>query len=308
MKSIQWRNLQTPLFVLVALGAGALSVTGMRGYISAQLAREAAKSTPPAMIELLVAKSDLPVGATLNQKSLALRLMPREFAPAQALSVSGFDGLVGRKLAMPVKAGDAVLEAMLEAHETPVFSSQLQTGARALSIVVDEVNSISGMLQPGDRIDLQLSVKPSWPQAAGASGNYAGNPAGALASEITTGLMADVRVLATGRQVRLQGSEAAARSFSSITVEVSPEQAQRLIVAQRSGRITALLRPRDDRSQVETKSLDLAGLLQVRTPSAAPAPRPALEIIVGGKGAIANPNSTSSPSNHLGGGVNATHR
>ncbi len=272
---IKLRRLQTPLIIVSAVVAGCLAVHGMREHIAEQLALETRKLNPKQeWMEVLVAKSDLLAGDSVHERTVALRRIPREYLPAQAIAADRFDSLAGRKLAIGLKAGDPLLESMVEQRESAIFSSQLRPGVRALSIAVDEINSFAGMLQPGDRIDLQLSVKPSL--------------LGALntAQEITTPLLDNILVLATGRQARMQGTEAGGRSFSSMTVEVSPEQAQRLIVAQRSGRITALLRPRDDQAPTESKSMDLARLLQWSTPVAASLPRAGPEIIVGGRGSL----------------------
>ena len=68
-------------------------------------------------------------------------------------------------------------------------------------------------------------------------------------------------------------------------MEVAPEQAQRLIVAQRSGRLTATLRNPEDRAPVAAAALDVATLLGVRREPPAAVRRPSgPELIVGGNG------------------------
>jgi pilus assembly protein CpaB len=270
-------RLQTPMIIVSALAAGCLAVFGMREHIAEQLALESRKQNPKQdFVEALVAKNDLHIGDSVHERTIAVRRIPREYLPAQAIAVTRFETLSGRKLAIGLRAGDPLFESMLEQREAATFSSQLRAGVRALSVAVDEINSIAGMLQPGDRIDLHLSVKPNLATPT------------ALSQEITTPLMADVRVLATGKQHRMQGHDNSLRNFSTITVEVSPEQAQRLIVAQRNGRITALLRPRDDTTQIETKAMDLAQVLQWPSPTVLAIPRPGPEIIVGGRGTLIN--------------------
>ncbi|MFP5407050.1 MAG: hypothetical protein ACLGHY_12190, partial [Gammaproteobacteria bacterium] len=67
-------------------------------------------------------------------------------------------------------------------------------------------------------------------------------------------------------------------------------QAQRLIVAQRSGRLTATLRHPDDRSPVRAAALDVGTLLGIsRTQRAEPVPHRGPELIVGGRGAPLRP-------------------
>src|SRR5690606_2645701 len=127
---------------------------------------------------------------------------------------------------------------------------------------------------PGDRIDLLFTVRPP------------AVPGTAPSDEVTAPLMQDLAVLATGSQVAPSGDPSGlGRPFTSITVEVSPEQAQRLIVAQRSGRLTATLRNPEDRAPVAAAALDVSTLLGVRRESPAVVRRPAgPELIVGGNG------------------------
>jgi pilus assembly protein CpaB len=178
-----------------------------------------------------------------------------------------------------MRSGEPLLPGLLAGGEAPGFARRLGPGIRALTVAVDEVNSLSGMLQPGDRIDLMLSVRPQ-------------PTSGAVEPEITRTLMQNVHVLATGRQVRPVGDTTVGRSFTTITVEVDPGQAQQLVVAQRSGRLTAMLRNPDDRQKVSERMLDvnaLLGLPRRPLPPAAPPPQPrtaGVQVIVGGRGAI----------------------
>ena len=176
-----------------------------------------------------------------------------------------------------MRSGEPLLHDAVEGADVTTFSAKIRPGIRALTVSVDEVNSVSGMLQPGDRIDLLFTVRPPAEQGAPPP------------SELTAPLMSDLLVLATGRQVR-PGADPGpgARTFTSITVEVTPEQAQRLIVAQRSGRLTAMLRNPGDRNPVSQRPLDVYGLLGLR-PAAPPVAPPAPvaqgpEVIVGGRG------------------------
>ena len=168
----------------------------------------------------------------------------------------------------------------MSSAEQLVFSSRVKPGIRALTISVDEINSISGMLQPGDRIDLLLTARP--PSASGH---------GEAEHDATVPLLQNLLVMATGRQVRPGADENGdARSFSSVTVEVTPSQAQRLIVAQRAGRLTAVLRNPDDGMPMDAAAVDLRSLFpQPARPAVAPRKvvarqdrRP--QMIVGGMG------------------------
>jgi pilus assembly protein CpaB len=268
---------RTAFLFLGALVFGAMAVVGMRNYIGDRLAVERERLQPRHdMVELVVAKRDLSKGETVGPDTMAVREVPREFAPGGAIDPDRFDALIGARLAVPMRGGEPLLAGLLSGAEAAGFSSRLKPGIRAMTVAVDEVNSLSGMLQPGDRIDLMLSVRPQ-------------PSAGAALPEITRTLMQDVLVLATGRQIRPVSDTPAARAFTAITVEVDPDQAQKLVVAQRNGRLTATLRNPDDRQAVTVRKLDVNMLLGIPAPIEAPPPplaRPLLEVIVGGRGAL----------------------
>jgi pilus assembly protein CpaB len=219
----------------------------------------------------------------LTADTVAVREIPTEFAPGGALQPSDFEAVSGARLAVPMRRGEALLPGMLLDAESNGLSARLKPGSRALTISVDEVNSLSGMLQPGDRIDLMLSLRPSGPLPS-------------TDPEVTRTLMQDVLVLATGRQVRPEPGDGIARTFTAITVEVDPGDAQKLVVAQRNGRLTAMLRNHGDRTSVSDRKLDVNGLLGIKPAAAVPTVRPrTTEVIVGGRGTqspSANPGVT----------------
>lgn len=268
-------------------GAGALCLAGLaawsaQGYLATELAHQKAQLAPvSAQVELIVAKRDLVAGDVLDESSLAIRKVPKEFALAGAFSPSALDQIRGQRLHSAAPAGEPVMPHQIAARVS-ALSQRLRPGIRAVTILVDEVNSLSGMLQPGDRIDLQASVRPP---------AFPGQPA---AAEITGFLLQNVPVLATGKQARpIADDPQQQRPFTAITVEVEPLAAQKLIVAQRAGKLTALLRHRDDHQAIHQAPLDLFGLLALKTPSPVARIEPATEIIVGGKGAL--PVAATSP-------------
>ena len=281
------------LMALGAVGFGALAVLGARNYIGERLAIEKARLAPrPDMVEVVVARQELKRGEVASAQTMAVRSIPREYAPGGAITPARFDEVAGSRLQVPMKPGEPLLQSALVAAESGAISTRLQPGVRAMTIAVDEVNSLSGMLQPGDRIDLLLTVRPLPVQ-------------GQLQPEFTRTVIQDVPVLATGRQRAPQAEETpTSRSYTAITVEVDPERAQKLVVAQRSGKLTAVLRHPNDREAVVDKRLDVNTLLGLPPPSPAPAPvlaapasasmpapmvpapPPGPQIIVGGRGPL----------------------
>ena len=289
------RRFRSMFLLLGALVLGGLAAFGTRNYIADQLAAERERLNPRREeIEVVVAKRDLRRGELVGPETMAVRRVPKEFVGGSVIRPDRFDGYVGARLNTGMRGGEPLINQGIDGADTSSFSTKVRAGIRAMTIAVDEVNSISGMLQPGDRIDLQLSVRPPPRPELGGQVN-----------ELTAPLMQDVLVLATGRQVRAAHDEAlAGRGYTTITVEVSPDQAQRLIVAQRGGRLTALLRNRDDRHAMPQRPLDINDLL-----GATPRRRAAagIEMIVGGRGPLrGGPTPAGAPPDQTAGGAAAS--
>ncbi len=237
-----------------------------------------------------MAKFPLEQGEAVGHDNMALRDLPADALPGSAIRPAQFDTLAGLRLARSMRSGEPLLREALVKPDPEPLATRLSNGRRAVTVAVDEVNSVSGMLQPGDRIDLLLTVKD------------APTPGQTSSSDLTKPLLQDLRILATGSRLehrpenrfdgRLESRREAATSsasFATITVEVTPDQAKMLVLAQRGGRITALLRGPDDRSPIASTALDfntLVGRERAQPPAhALPSPtRPSTEMIIGGVG------------------------
>jgi pilus assembly protein CpaB len=267
------------VLALVAVVAGTLAALGTHGYIDRALAEERDRLQPDiAMVGVVVARRDLQRGDPVSAETMAVRQIPSDLAPSSGISPERFESYIGSTLTLSVRSGEPLLTVAIAGSDAAHFSQRLRTGFRAITIAVDEVNALSGMLQPGDRIDLMLTARAADARNDG--------------HDQTIVLMQDVLILATGRQVHpdlrgdAESSKSQERQFGAITIEVDPDRAQRLIVAQRSGRITAILRNPTDRGAIPKAAMDVNALLGgARVPSGLRWPIPP-EMIVGGQGVV----------------------
>jgi pilus assembly protein CpaB len=182
---------------------------------------------------------------SLSSQTVAIREVPRAFLHSEAVLADRWNTVAGRVLAHAIRSGEPVLLSHLAQDVGAGFSSQLTEGMRALTIPVDDQASLSGMLAPGDRIDIAFTT-------------LAGN------DSVTLPLLSNVPVIATGIRTianaqylseRRQGAQ-----YNTITVSVTPDDAARLTLAQDAGKVTITLRqPNDERStriaRVTKKSL-----------------------------------------------------
>lgn len=262
------------LLVIAALGFGAIGVAGTHGFIAEQINAEKNRlQREHSPTRIVVARQDLAAGTLLSAELLATREVPARYAPASSINEQDYEDLAGKVLQVDTTAGEPVLTTTIDLPAAG-FSDRVRHGIRAMTIEVDEVNSVSGMLRPGDRIDLLFSTRSPIVNDGG--------------TDISRPLMQDLPILATGHQTNgARRTRFEIGSFTTITVEVTPEQAQKLVLAQRSGHLTALLRNPDDRRPIASQAMDVFQLLGLRRPGKARRPARQIEMIVGGQGRLA---------------------
>ena len=261
------RKYLDPRFLLlaVALCAGGLAAWSTRHYIAGQVARIEAEGRVP-MVSVVVAATDLMPGSKISADTVATREMPREWASDSAIAPEQFVQIDAASLGHAVRRGEPILWSHLAAARAAPFSSRLREGRRAITLAVDEISSVSGMLAPSDVIDVYVSFEHQ-------------------RKRVTRLLLPAVQVLATGRQIVPAVAGEGERSFSTVTLDTTPEEAVRLIVARQGGTISAVLRgAQDAQARVgPTQSGDLPALFGIQP---APVRRPARVSVVYGDQAV----------------------
>src|SRR5690625_2824956 len=219
------------------------------GSVNQYLAREIKRVEAQAHVdttERIVFNKALVAGTTLGSEDLAVRALPAELAPAESYVPESYERLVGQVLKYSVHGGEVVLPLHVRAPRQDSFAQRIQSGRRALSIAVDRINSISGLVRPGDLIDIYVSF------------DY-------QRRKITAPLLQGVYVLATDQTTQEQ--EHTRKGITTLTLDLDPEDAAKLVAAKQSAEITAMLRnPIDDDTSVKAVRNDIATLLGLRNP------------------------------------------
>jgi len=234
------------LMLVVAIGLGAGGVYIANSFIQKRISEyEAQLKGNNKTIKVVVPKKDLPRGHRISAKDLAVREIPEVYVHKGTVTPAKYKVAVGQRLSFQADKGKPLLWAHLESGSVPTFSGKLPEGKRALTIAVDQINSISGFLQPKDKIDLMLTFKP-------------------YKKKVTFPLLQDVKVLATDTRVtteKLQNGTSRSKYYRTVTLLVTPEEAKKIILAQDAGKITAVLRHPDDKKILPKKTLSVASLL-----------------------------------------------
>jgi pilus assembly protein CpaB len=256
-------------------------IAGVGGSIAAAhliqaraLAAESALNARYQPSEVIVAARDLSAGEVLDPGKMALRSMPRDYLPSGFLTGSQAKAVIGQRLAIGLRRGDPLLSTVVTSRDNQILSNLVRLGWRALTIPVDDMNSMAGLLGAGDVVDLYYSQS----QGGGA---------------VLTPLLERVEVLAAGEVVASDKAVPrrpveSGHGFSTLTILVSPEDAARVVLAQSTGTLTVLLRSPADEGPVAIATRNSRSLFvqyrEVR-PGKGGAPE-SIELIVGGSGGV----------------------
>ena len=188
------------------------------------------------LVRVVVAAHALPTGATLTADDVKVTEVPSESVPRNA--ISGPAAAIDRVTQAPIQPGAVVLDSMLQPpHNALDLAQAIAPGMRAFSIHVDEESQVSGFVLPGNYVDVVLDAKDAGGQ------------------QLSSIVLQRLLVLAVA-QDRLAPTEGKPKVVSSVTLQVSPAEAEQLDLARSVGSLTLVLRNQNDASvpQLEAAS------------------------------------------------------
>lgn len=208
-------------------------------FVGASTPQAEAAAKVPQGPKVLVAQRALPVGTILTADAVSYQPWPKDqvqdayFAEGEA----DMTKLLGTVVRNPITAGEPVTQGSLVAPGDRGFlAAALGAGMRAVTIPVSARTGVAGFVFPGDHIDLVLTqtVKAGEGQALKASET----------------ILKNLRVLATDQSTEQETVEGKTRvrTFSTVTLEVTPKIAEEVAVAQTIGTISLSLRSLADNS------------------------------------------------------------
>lgn len=263
------------VMLAIALVLGGIGVYVANNYITTKVNYYKEQSEiKEVMAEVVVPKRPMLRGELMTSADLAVFKIPQKYVDPNAVTPSSYKVAMGQRLEFDVDQGKPLLWAHLNGGRAPTFSGKLEDGLRALTIPVDEINSFSGFLQPKDNVDLLLT--------------YNGQEVGG--KDVTFPFMQNLHVLATGVKTVIDKSgKSGATRYSTITVQVTPQDAKRIVLARKLGDITAVLRHPDDALPMNDRAFSVADVLgeQFKPKPVYRRAKPkkkGIEMIVGGSG------------------------
>lgn len=208
------------------IGLLALGVAAVLTVITLRTVRNAIATGSRPMTKVVVAATDLNVGMKLEEKDVRTIDMLTSSLPQGAHSNPA--EVLGRGVITPIQANELLLDSKLAAEKAGAgLSPMIPPKMRAVSVKVNEIISVAGFVVPGTRVDVLLTGYPGERRGPG--------------DAITATVLENVQVLAAGQKLE-RDEQGKPQTVTAITLLVSPDDAERLVLASAEGKIQLALR------------------------------------------------------------------
>ncbi|MEY2343027.1 Flp pilus assembly protein CpaB [Acidithiobacillus sp. IBUN Pt1247-S3] len=246
------------LAILAGLVAAYLAVQTLKTKERDAIERILARSNQ-GTIDVVVPTQNLAPGALLSYAVVSKRAVPADTAPADVITPEQFDTYVGHRINIPLTEGKPILRSYLSGKRA--LADIIAPDKLALTMTVDNVSTLNGLLQPGDKVDILWFYKP--PQND-ASDDLASKDA-------VRYLDSGIKVMATGTRTISDDSQSGVsddpaagsrpESFSTVTLELSPDQVEKMTLAKRLGELQLVLRPANAQGKEINKVFTIKDIL-----------------------------------------------
>jgi pilus assembly protein CpaB len=181
---------------------------------------------------VVIAQRDLPEGAAIDRMAVVVAQWPVGTIPAGAFT--SIDSVASRVTRVSVFKGEALVPGRLAPDGTgPGLEVKITPGKRAFSFRINDVSGIAGLILPNSRVDMVVVID------------------GGEKGKISRVFMENMRVLAIAANTQ-RADDGRPMAGATCTVEVSPEEGERLALATTQGQIQLMLRGYGDPDSAKT--------------------------------------------------------
>jgi len=209
--------------------------------------------------QIVVAAADLGLADTVMSQHIKLVNWPKASVPPGALRTAA--EAEGRVVRSSVVTGEPLIEGKLAPQlsgKGGIMPMLIPEGQRGVTIRLDEATRESGFVMPNSRVDVLVSM----PKGPGSD------------EKIAKVILQDVTVLAAGQIVEMKDNKPVTNT--TVTLALTPQQVERLAVAQSDGRLMLVQRNLRDTQFVRTPGATPSSLLSDIVPAAKPEAKPTL--------------------------------
>jgi pilus assembly protein CpaB len=229
---------------LVAVCAGLLAALLVFLFVDAQKTRAAQMATP---VSVVVAVQDIPARTIIEPSALRLSRQPVGLLPSDCAST--LEEVKGKVALEMIGAGEPIRRGKLSAKNASLgLAYVVKADMRAVAVALDPIIGVAGFLKPGDRVDVLATFVVD-------------------DISVTKTVLQDVELLTLGGEAQptevasKEGQSAQARTQPNATLAVTPEQAEKLILAESRGKLRLALRAVGDDARVVLPGVTTVALI-----------------------------------------------
>ena len=229
-------GLRRIIVLLIALVAAGGTAMYARSWVaSQQVVPTVVATTPKEKIhEVLVADTNLPAGTFVKPQHLRWQSWPTDDVPESyvLMGVRSDAEMIGAVVRKRIAAGEPIIDgAVVKPNERGFLAAVLEPGMRAVSVPITPTSANSGLIFPGDRVDLILTQSLVTSEADGS------------VRRVSETVLKDIRIIAMGTDTGDDPREGEANEKAkTATFEVTPRQAEEVALLTELGKISLSLR------------------------------------------------------------------
>lgn len=196
-------------------------------------------------ISVVVAAADLPWGKSITADVVKVAPYLKESVPPGYFP--DVSAVVGRTIIYPVKVNEPIIDFKLAPTTVTAggVAAVVSPKKRAMAVKVDKVVGVSGFIHPGHRVDVLVTLDKNE----------------RMSSPTTKIVLENILVLATGSEVEQTGAREKPSQVDVITLEVTPEEGEKLALAATEGKLQLALRNFADKESANTRGTTIPMLL-----------------------------------------------
>jgi pilus assembly protein CpaB len=236
------RNKRLILAITGAVICGLLGVMLVTRYLSR------VEAYTKDLNNVVIAKEEIPLGAKITAEQLGLAPIPNGSAPQGAFRKIG--EVVGRVAITPIGVRETITNMKLAPEGLGGgLPAVIPEGYRAMTVKVDDVVGVSGFVMPGSYVDVVAVIVPPGQQGVEGQG------------PVSKIVLQHIKVLASGPKIDSPENQREPTSVKAVTLQVTPEEAEKLVLAANEGKLQLVMRNYSDQESAETHGANKNSLL-----------------------------------------------